>query len=329
MKLAGLKCFTNGRSTGQRGCKFFPKNAKAHILVPYNWSVTVLPTDSDATIAAAVIADLKTKMVHNTYLSAAQLIGKYINYEDKSEAAVMQSFNLQKKTKIQRTKYMLEYQHDNGQDFHNVLLTFQGKEDSYKCLIVEDGGIIRGTNVYDSNGLLTAIAGIELDGIDVNDMKEGTPAAQAEFKWTLTYANANELNEDAFVIATGQNVYSVLDPYQVVDVQAIPFTATAARVHPVMLKTEAGDINLADTLGTALNDASIIASAVNDTSGVAIAVTSVAVNVATGKYVITFTAGAGYVAGQTATIVWGSVAAFHALGADYYRIRKTTQITMA
>lgn len=329
MKLSGLECFTNGRSSGQRGCKFFPKNAKAHILVPYNWSVAVGPTDSDAAIATAVIAALKTLMVVDTYSLAGQLVGKYINFEDKSEAAVMQKFNLQQTTKVQRTKYMLEYQHDRGQDFHNFLLTLDGKDSLYKVVIVEDGGIVRGAKIKDTAGTITGFGGIELDDINVYDMKEGTPSAIPEFKWMLTYANANELNEDSFVIGTGVNVYATLEPYEVVDVEATAFTATAARVHPFMFKTEDGSINLVDTLGTVLNSATIIGSCVNDNSGVAIAVTSVAINAGTGKIVVTFTAGAGYVATETATIVWGAVSAFHALGADYYRLRKKTQITMA
>jgi len=328
MKLVGSNCSTNVRSSGTKGCPFFPGNAKGHILVPYDFAVAVAETDSDTTIASAIIAAIQAAFVEDVYSEAAQFFGKYVGFEDKSEAAPMQKFNYNISTKVGRTKYMHEYQHMKGMDYHNFMLTFQGKHEDYKVITVEDGGRIRGAKKYDANGNLTHFMGLELDGIDVNDMKEGTINQKPEFKCMLTYADASELNENAFVVSTGVNMFDVIAAVEVTDLYAIPF-AGAARVHPFMIKTIDGSINVADTLGTLLDDTSLIKSCVNKTSGVAIAVTSVAVNTLTGKYVVTFTAGAGYVNGQTAIVEFADVSDLHALDADYYRFTKKVEITMA
>jgi hypothetical protein len=330
MKLSGLPCFTNSRNTGHKGCSFNPKFAKGDILVPYDFSVAVAETDSDEDIAANIIAALQAAFVENAFEDRAQFIGRYVGFEDKSEAAQFQKFNLGTNAKVNRTKYMHEYQYTNGgQDYHNAVLTYQGKHELYKRIPVEDGGIIRGVKQRDTSGALIGFTGIELDGIDVNDIKDATFTTAPEYKVMFTAANASELNEDSFAVGTGVNVFDVIKAVLVTDLVAIPFAATGARVHPFMIKTVDGSVNVSDTLGTLLNDTTLIASAVNKTSGVAIAVTSVALNTNTKKYVVTFTAGAGYVAAQKAIVRVASVSALHALDADYYAFEHTVEITMA
>jgi len=297
-------------------------------MVPFDWSVEVSPTDSDETIAANVMAALKEVIHADLYTSCGQLVGKYINFEDKSEEQVMQKFNLQKTTKVQRKKYMHEYQHDRGLDYHNVLLTLDGKEDMYKAVIIENGGIIRGVKVTDTNGILTAFAGIELDKINTLDMKDGTPETISEFKWMLIYANASELNEDTFVVGTSLNVYSELEPFAVVDLKAIPFSATSNFTHPIMIETEDGTLNVGDTLGDILADTDLIATATNDLSGLDLDLLSVSYNAGTKKYILVFDSGGGYVHGQVATLTFASTSVLHGLDADYYRIRKSIKITM-
>ncbi len=329
MQLLGIECTTNVRNTGHNGsCPFNPGLVKGDILVPYDFEVAVLPTDSPAVVAAAIKAALLAAFVHNTFANRAQFIGKYVENVDKSEAANFQSFNLGTKSKVSRTRYMDEHQYTNGgQDYHNSVLTYQGKHEKYKRISVQDGGIIRGAVKYTA-GLVTAFQGVELDGIDVNDMKEGELGKTPDYRITFTAADAAELNENSFVVNMNENVFDMIEDVIVTDVVMIPFTATAARVHPFMFKTVAGDVNLADTLGTILNSTTIVTAA-NKISGVAIAVTSCAVNTLTGKYVITFTAGAGYVAGEVAVVHFASVSALHALGADYYSAEHTVEITMA
>lgn len=327
MQIQGLDCTTNGRNTGHKGCAFNPKFGKGDILVPYDFSVAVAATDSPATIAAAIKTALLAAFVNNAYASRAQFIGKYVGFEDKSEAAAFQSFNLGTKSKVNRTKYMHEYQYTNGGlDYHNSVLSFQGKHESYKRIIVEDGGIIRGAMVFTA-GVLTGFQGIGLDGIDVNDAKDGTFTTAPEYKVTFTISDAAEMNENSFAVNMGENVFDMVEDVLVTDLQLIPFAATSARVHPFMIKTVAGDVNVADTLGSILNSTTLV-TATNENSGTAIAVTSVAVNTLTGKYVITFTAGAGYVATEYAIVRLASVSALHALGADYYSAEKTVRILM-
>lgn len=328
MKIAGLQCSTNVRSSGTKGCAFFPGNVKGHIVVPYDFAVAVAETDSDETIATNIVAAIQAAFGADAYAEAAQFFGKYVGFEDKSEVAPMQKYNYNISTKVGRTKYVHEYQHRKGQDYHNFMLTFQGKHEDYKVIQVEDGGRIRGVKKYSTAGALTHFMGLELDGIDVHDTIASTIDQEAGFKVALTYANAAEMNEDAFVVATGVNMFDVIAAVEVTDLYAIPFTA-AARVHPIMIKTIDGSVNVANTLGTLLDDTSLIKSCVNKTSGVAIAVTSVAVNTLTGKYMVTFTAGSGYVNAQTAIIEFADVSDLHALDADWYRFPKKIEVTMA
>jgi hypothetical protein len=131
-----------------------------------------------------------------------------------------------------------------------------------------------------------------------------------------------------FAVATGVNLFTIIEANLVVDIKLIPFTATSARVHPFHITTLSGNVNVADTLGDLLEDITLV-SFVNKTTGVAIGVTSVVLNPLTKKYVVTFTAGSGYVSGQIATGRMGSISALAALGAEYFDGSTLVDITMA
>lgn len=329
MQIAGLKCFSKGRSTGRAGCKFMPGVAKMHVLVPYDWSLDITPGMSDDAIVAALVAAIVAGETEDVYASRFQPIGRYISFDDKSEAPTVQSFNLGSKSKVNDGVYIHEYTYDEGGlDQHIAIRSFDGKNDQYKTLIIDSAGVVYSTNKYDESGALTAIQGIELSALDVYPFKSATYPTEAEFRVGYTYANASELNEDLFAIKVGSSIFSIIDANRVIDLVLIPFTATGARVHPFIIETVSGSINVADTLGAALEDPTAIV-AVNKTSGVSIAVTSIALNALTKKYVVTFTAGSGYVATQVALVKMGSVSALEALDAEFYDGSTIVEITMA
>ena len=317
-QIRGLQILTNGRNTGRAGISLMPGFIKGDLLVPFGWSVAVGAGDSDATIVANVLTAITTGLINNSHLARFQFIGKYITFDDKSEAPTMQKFNLGGTSKVNDGKYIHEYTYDNGGvDYHNAVRTYDRKEDQYKVIRIDGAGVIYGVNQYDNTGALIGFQGIELDNLNVYPRKEATFTTEAEYRVGYTFTDPLEMNDNMFAVATGINVFDLIENNLVVDITLVPFAFTATKVLPVMIKTVSGNVNLADTLGAALNDPTAIV-AVNGISGVSVAVTSVALNPLTKKYVITFTTGAGYVATQPLLVSMGSVSALAALNAEYY-----------
>jgi len=162
-QIRGLQCFIDLRNTGRSGCTYKPKFKKGHILVPYAWFLTVTPIMTDADIATALEAAIIAGLHNDDPLLRWQFIGKYEGFEDKSEAPTMQKKGYGNSVKVNDGTYVHEYMHGNGQDYHNVLRTYDGKQDQFKVLAVDPSGIVDGANQYGTPGRIVGIQGIELD----------------------------------------------------------------------------------------------------------------------------------------------------------------------
>lgn len=317
-QIRGLECFTNGRNLGKKGCPYKPGPTVGIILVPFDFSSPALATSDDATIKAGLI-NLITAQLHNdSYAARFQHIGKFVDFEDKSEEPTMETRGYGKKTMINRGVQVHEYMHDEGSDYHNALKTFDGKHDQYKVLRYDAQGVITGANKYDATtGQVVGIQGIELDALNVYDRKEADYAVSSRFRVGFTFADSAELNEEMFAIATGINVAALCELNSVIDVMLTSFTVSTTRVHDFIVRTANGSINLGDTFGATLADSTAWV-AYNKTSGVSIAVTSVAYNANSKKYTVTFTAGAGYVNGQVAVVRLADVSVLAGLDVEFY-----------
>ncbi len=328
--ITGIKCFTDGRNTGRAGCPYKPGLIKADILVPWDFAVTVDPLDTDADILDNLMTALATIINVDNYQHRAQLIGRYISFEDKSEAPNMQKQGYGGQTKTNDGKTIHEHTYDNGgQDYHNAVRTFDGKVDTYKVIRVENTDTLRMCKVSDpANPGALLLQGIELEDLNVYPYKAANYTTEAEYRLGLTFADNDELNANMFAIATGQNILAILEALQVIDVSVGADASTGTAEFPLFLKTINGNVNLSDTLGDVIADPTAFAFT-NGTSGATVDVLSVSRNPISKVYTVTLDVmSAGYNVGDNAVGGLAPVSALEALDAEYFEGNNTVALLM-
>jgi hypothetical protein len=267
---------------------------KGIVFVPKGWSAAVTADLTDEAIRTAILAALNASLVNDNPLLRAIFVGEFVNFEDKSEAAGMQSHNYGVQEKTNRGKYRHEYGYRNGGlAFHCAVKTFDELQNSYDMIYINgDSKTLVGANKY-TDGVLTAFQGITLDFIDAQDQKVGDYTNKAMYKLGLHIADGAQLNEECFIVNMGQNMVKYCKDNSVIGVE-LTGTMTGTRICKVRAITEIGNVNLGDVFGDDLSDATLWV-AKNKTSGAAITISSVgSFDTITKQYTITCASGGGY-----------------------------------
>ena len=141
MRVKGLTNAAQGANTGKNTVPLQPQLIRGSILVPFNWSMTINPGDSDATIVTNLQTALKSLLTNNSYGSRGFFIGPYETYDDKMEPPTEQTLGYGKKVETNRAVYNDEFVFDEGGlDYFKSVLTFRGKTSTYKRLDIDLGG---------------------------------------------------------------------------------------------------------------------------------------------------------------------------------------------
>ena len=305
-------CLSKRRNTGwlPESCIFDPSTFKGSILVPYGFSFACTANSTDATIRAAAIAAITAALANDNPLLRAYVIGQYVNFDDKSEAQVMQKYNYGVEEEANRGKIKYEFQVKNGGlGYFLALKSFHALQDMFKVIHFDDKRVYC-TNKVDGTGALVGGQGFSLDFLNVPDFGAAKYDARAMYKIGFNHSNGGELNEEIFAIDLKQNVLSLCKSNAVIDVK-LQGSMTGTRIAKVSIKTLIGGVDLGAKYTTLLADTTLYVAA-NKTTGAAITISSIgAYDPITGTYTFTFASTGGYSVGQTLTLRTAAVSAMN------------------
>lgn len=317
-QIRNLMCFTNLRNTGRRGCKYDPRFAKLHILVPAAWYMDVTPVMTDEVISADLIAAIIAGLNDDDETTRFQIIGPYTGFEDKSEAPTMQKKGYGSSTKINDGTYIHEYTHSNGIGYHNSLRSYDGRHGEYKVLSIDASGVITGSNGTGGGPTTPAIRGLELSNLNVFPYKAANFETEAEYRIGFTFAEPKEFNENGFAVATGDTkLVSKFEAAAVVDTVLLNTGSSATRTFEFRITTANGGVNLYDTYGATLADTTLFVAA-RQSNGAAITITSITANAITKDYSFLFAVGGGYSATAKAVLKMAAVSVLAAEDIEFY-----------
>ena len=248
MRVKGLTNAAQGANTGKNTVPLQPQLIRGSILVPFNWSMTINPGDSDATIVTNLQTALKSLLTNNSYGSRGFFIGPYETYDDKMEPPTEQTLGYGKKVETNRAVYNDEFVFDEGGlDYFKSVLTFRGKTSTYKRLDIDLAGNVGGCCTFDSNGNFTGIAGYTLSRLYPHDRKNPNKSIEAEYRIAYTLDNSAEYNENNCTIETGVDMIGFVQNLGINDVNIVPTGPMVAHVATFVITAEDGGINLALT----------------------------------------------------------------------------------
>ena len=242
-----------GGGVPQKNLQKFPSTTeldklKGVFLVPYNWSYDFAPDATDAEILAGLTANL-TALAHNdSYTLRGQLIGPVYTFNDKSTDATYETFGYGMQRKTDEGKYIFGLQYvEGGFGYHQNVRTFNNKIRQYKWIFLGDtgnvGAVAKYTTDTQGNVSQTGIQGIQMSQLDIVKAKMANKDKTAEYSIMLGCELVNELNEDACVIATGQDMFGMIESAQVMDIAITSKGTGSEGVYTVSIFTGDGKVN--------------------------------------------------------------------------------------
>lgn len=323
--IKGLDCGSTRKNTGKKGCDFNLSYIIGMVLVPKDWAYNPTFGTDDATAKAALQTNLVAALHDDDIADRAQLIGPFINGEDKMKAPGVQTLGYGGQRYTDDGKYIFDFLFDKGgYDYFKKVLSYKGAQADFKSLFIDNNKVIAGTNNYTS-GVVVGVKGFEIEDFYVHPFKPGTPTTVAEYRISVTLAQVSEMAEDLYATKMDSDIMDTLEEAAIVEVDITAGASTGTRTFPYILKAGDGSENLADTLGAAIDTTCV--QAYNKGTGTAITVSSITPSTLTGKYTVVFASGGGYSASQIAVLEFTAPSDLFAATGGYYSSNKC-EVTM-
>lgn len=323
--IKGLDCGSTRKNTGKKGCDFNLSYIIGMVLVPKDWSYSPSFGDDEATIKAALQTNLVAALHDDDAADLAQFIGPFVNGEDKMKAPGVQTLGYGGQRYTDNGKYIFDFLFDKGgYDYFKKVQSYKGAQADYKTLFIDNNRVIAGTNNY-TGGLVVGMKGFELEDVYVHPFKPGTPTTVAEYRVSITLADVTEMTEDMNAVKMDTDILDHLEEAAIVEVNITAGASTGTRTFPYILEAGDGTVNLALTLGAAIDTTCV--QAYNKGTGTAITVSSITPSTLTGKYTVVFASGGGYSASQIAVLEFTAPSDLFAATGGYYSSNKC-EVTM-
>ena len=316
-RVKGLNNAQIGRNTGKNTTPLNPGLIRGSILVPYNWTFPIGPTDTDATMVTNLQAALLALLVNPNYNARGFYIGPYETYDDKMEAPTEQKLGYGKTVETNRAVYNDEFVFDEGGlDYFMSVLSFRGKFNQYKRVDIDIAGNVGGCTTIDpTTGLVTGFQGYTLSRLYPHDRKNANKTTEMEYRIAYTLENSAEYNENCYILETGVDMIGFVQNLGIQDVNITPVGPMVAHVASYVVTAEGGGINLALTLPAMMVAASFVFK--NGNTGATVGTTAVAI---VGNQVqVTFdTASGGWSVGAPVIMTTTDVTTLATAGFKYY-----------
>lgn len=305
-------CVRTSKNTGKPDCVHNPGLWKGGFLAPV----------SNAIISAADMVDLKTfieaQVHHDDPAMRWHNFNPFEGIENKSEAAKSVTLPNGRTIMTDRSHPAYEVQFlTGGKCFHEAMQSFNGLEEMYVFFPYDIKNNLMGTvaDELDTDGNVQ-MTGYSLNVFYTHDWIAQTAGAVIEYKTLIGFANAQEMNEDYFVIQAPYNLTKTVGVQDVAIANVTP-SGAAAGVFTLSFLAGCGNTDLVSKLGSSFVNASNF-TVVNDVTKAAVAFT-VAANAAGNAIVFTLsTADTDYDTGVNARISMKAVSALATAGFKYF-----------
>lgn len=275
MEIRNLRSQSQGLNVGKIASPLFPGLVISGLLVPKSWVMTIGPVHTAQDVVDMLMTEISALLINDDYASRAFYVGKFVGFDDKSEATQYQTFGYGIKVPTQRQITAKEYQiYDGGLEYFNALKSFSGKINQYAWVEIDQFGNVGLTDAYDSTGTLIGCRGVSIAAWLMQDRKQANKSTVEEWKLHVEIADGAEVNENAFIIETNMNFDDFVSPLMVVDISTVPVGAMASHVQSYRVVAGDGGVDIVETLPGMCVAANLVAH--NVETGVAVGITSVA-----------------------------------------------------
>lgn len=294
-------CAGSGKNTGKPACAFNPGLDKAYVLAPLGSDYIEEANFADA---ATFKTFLNGKLQHANPALRWHYIGPFEGTEDKTVKAAIQTLPNGAMYQTNRSQQAYRYQFTKGgKHYHNALISYNALGEYYRVYRIDNANNWMGTtsSEVDSNGY-PKMQGYSLNMLLAEDEEAATATTVTGRFFTISFADASEMNENYYVINAGFNPGSLLGVRDIVLRDVTPGGAASGE-HHIQILADGGTINIVKVLGAAAATATNFLFTNQDT-GAAVTKTT-ALNTAGDAVVITASlADADYVDGDNMEILW-------------------------
>ena len=289
-------------NTGFSGCKIDMKLIVAALMMPASWSFALDVYSSQAEQIAALQTELLGIVGASSLAERAQLIGRFTAFTANSEAANVQTLGYGAKVVTNEGNYAFMFEHRNGSGTHALYRQLNGKEGSYKPILIDRDGNFAFAATFNDNGTLKNISGLDLHMFYADPQKLPTYTETNVYGVQMSLVDVRQLNELGASIALGASFLDSVEDAQVVNLTAEAKQDGTRTIKVVLKNSSSGEVISAGSSGiTSALEMDENWSVTNATTGALMSTTSISINAATGVVSLVYPSG-DWTAGQYAKI---------------------------
>lgn len=270
-------------NTGFSGCKIDMKLIVAALMMPASWSFALDVYSSQAEQITALKAELLGKISENQLINRAQLIGRFTGFTDNSEAANVQTLGYGAKVVTNEGNYTFMFEHRNGSGTHALYRQLNGKEGSYKPILIDRDGNFAFAASFNDNGTFNSVSGLDLNMFYADPQKLPTYTETNVYGLHMSLVDVRQLNELGASIALGASFLDSLEDAQVINLTAEAKVQGTRTFKLVLKNSSSGEVISAGSTALTSALADVDNWDIRDTTtGALMGISSITINESTG-----------------------------------------------